>query len=98
MLGGTMSNLNETAEQKRLNEAREAEGPVEEMGSLPVRTPMGNGTRGLQRQWRCVELLQPRSSTFTRLPLGRGWLGRFFRREAAALLCARPMERARSHY
>jgi hypothetical protein len=89
-----MRNLNETAEQKRLNEAG-AEGPVEEVGSLSIGAPMGDGTRGLQRQWRRMELLQPRSGAFARLPLGRGRLGRLLRREAAAVLRARPMERAR---
>jgi hypothetical protein len=43
-----MSNLNETAEQKRLNEAREQKVPWKKWGSLPVRAPVGNGTGGSQ--------------------------------------------------
>ena len=33
--------------------------PVEEMGTLLERAPVGHGARGLQRKWRRLELLQP---------------------------------------
>ena len=61
-----------------------------------------------ERQWgtvredysderRCLELLQPRSGPLARLSLGRGRPGRLLRRQAAALLRARPLEREGSH-
>jgi hypothetical protein len=57
-----MTNLNETAEQKRLNEARDQKVPWRKWGPLPVRAAVGNGTGGLQRQWRhpaqCQSTLQ----------------------------------------
>ena len=40
----------ETKEQKRLNDAREKQYSLEEMGTLSQRTAMGNGPRGLQRR------------------------------------------------
>ena len=49
----------DVTEQKRLNEAREAQHPVEEMGTLPQRAAVGHGPRGLQRKRRRLELLHP---------------------------------------
>ena len=46
---------------------------------------MGNGSGGLQRQRRRLELLHPRSGPFAGLSLGRGWSGGHLRRQAAAL-------------
>ena len=68
-------------------------GAVAAMGTIPQRAPMGHGPRGLQRERRRLELLHPRSGTIARLSLGRGWPRRFQRRQAAAVLFARPVER-----
>ena len=46
----TRSRPTDTAEQRRLNEAREAENPVEALGSVPVRAAVGHRPRGLQRR------------------------------------------------
>ena len=42
------------------------------MGPVSQRTSVGDSAGGLQRQWRCVELLHPRSRPFPGVPLGRG--------------------------
>ena len=82
-----------TAEHVRLEEARRAEGSLEEVGTVPQRAAVGNRPRGLQRGRRRLELLQPRSGPLARLSLGRGRPGRHLRRPAAALLRAGPVER-----
>ena len=65
------------------------------MGPVPERAPVGHGARGLQRERRRVVLLQPRSVSVTRVPLGRGWARWHQRREAAPVPRARAVERAR---
>ena len=82
-----------TAEHVRLDEARERDGSLEEVGAVPQRTAVGHGPRGLQRRRRRLELLHPRPGPLARLPLGRGRPGRHLRRPAAALLRAGPVER-----
>ena len=46
-------------EQRRLEEAKQLECPLEEMGALSQRTPVGHGARGLQRRRRRLGLLSP---------------------------------------
>ncbi len=67
--------------------------PVEEVGALSERAPVGHGPRGLQRQRRRLELLHARPVAVTRLPVGRRRHGRHFRRQAASLLRHRAVER-----
>ena len=55
----TMQNIIDVAEQKRLNDAREARHPLEEMGTLPQRAAVGHGPRGLQRGRQRLGLLHP---------------------------------------
>ena len=81
------------AESQRLQEARAPRDPVEEMGTLPQRTAVGHGARGLQRQRQRLGLLQPRPRALARLPLGRRRTGWHLRRAAAALLRSRALER-----
>ena len=69
--------------------------PVEEMGTLPQRAAVGHGPRGLQRRRQRLGLLLPRPVPLARLPLGRGRPRRHLRRQAAAVLCAGAVERAR---
>ena len=66
---------------------------MEEVGALPQRAPVGHGARGLQRQRRRLELLQPRPGALARLPLGRGRPGRHQRRPPGAVLRAGAVER-----
>ena len=63
------------------------------VGPVPLRAPVGHGARGLQRGRRRLELLHPRPGPLARLPLGRGRPGRHLRRQAAALLRPRALER-----
>ena len=70
-------------------------GPVEEMGTVPQREAVGHGPRGLQRGRQRLELLHPRPGTFARLPVGRGRARRIVRRQAAVVLRAGVVERAR---
>ncbi len=44
-----MAAVVDVVEQKRLNEAREATNPLEEVGTLLERAAVGYGPRGLQR-------------------------------------------------
>ncbi len=57
----------ETAEQKRLNEAREAGIPWKKWGPYLSERQWGT-VRG-----QCVGLLQPRPVPLPRIPLGRRW-------------------------
>src|SRR5262249_33680203 len=70
---------------------------VEEVGTIPLGPPVGNGARGLQRQRRRLELLHSRSRPFPRVPVGRGRPLWDLRRQAAALLRSRPLERSGPH-
>ena len=70
-----------------------AKNSLEEMGTLPQRTPVGHRARGLQRERRRLGLFHPRPRPLARLPLGRGRPGRHFRRQAAPLLRAGAVER-----
>ena len=88
-----MTTGNVNAERQRQDEAREQRRPVDEMGPVPLGTPVGHGPRGLQRQRRRVELPAARSRALACLPLGRGRAGRDLRRPAAAVLRARALER-----
>ena len=92
-----MSNLNETAEQKRLNVAREQKVPWKKWGPYLSERRWGTVREDYSDNgdaWSYFSHDQARSRAYH---WGRGWLGRFFRREAAALLCTSPVERARSH-
>ena len=84
-----------STEQKRLNDAREAQDPVEEVGAVPERAAVGHGPRGLQRRRQRLGLLHPRPGALARLPVGRGRARRHLRRQAAAVLRAGAVERAR---
>ena len=84
----------DVTEQKRLNEAREAN-PLEEVGTVPQRAAVGHGPRGLQRRRQRVGLLLARPVALAGLPLGRRRARRHLRRQAAAVLRARAVERAR---
>ena len=55
---------------------------------------MGHGPRGLQRRRQRLGLFHPRPGSLARLPVGRGRARRHLRRQAAAVLCARVVERA----
>ncbi len=69
---------------------------VEGLGSVPVRAPVGNRSRGLQRGRGRVELLPPRPGSLARLPVGRGRHRRGLRRASKAVPGACPVERRRS--
>ena len=88
-----MEPLIDVTEQKRLNEAREARHPLEEVGAVPQRAAVGHRPRGLQPRRQRVGLLHPRPGAVARLPLGRGRPGRHLRRQAAAVLRAGAVER-----
>ena len=68
---------------------------MEEVGTLPERAPVGHGPRGLQPRRQRLGLLLPRPVALARLPLGRGRPRRHLRRQAAPVLRARAVERAR---
>ena len=87
--------ITDVTEQKRLNEAREDRHPLEEMGAVPQRAPVGHRPRGLQRRRQRLELLLARPGALAGLPVGRGRAGRHLRRQAAAVLRPRAVERAR---
>ena len=70
--------------------------PLEEMGPLPERAAVGHGPRGLQRRRQRLGLLHPRPGALASLPVGRGRARRPLRRQAAAVLRAGVVERARS--
>src|SRR5579875_3915228 len=57
---------------------------------------MGNGSRGLQREWRCMELFPVRARALTRVSLGRRWNRRIQRPASEDLFCAGAVEWARS--
>ncbi len=67
--------------------------PVEEVGAVPERAAVGHRPRGLQPRRERVGLLLARPVPLEGLPLGRGRPRRDQRRQAAALLRARPLER-----
>ena len=52
--------LVDVTEQKRLNDAREARIPWKKWGPYLSERQWGTGTRGLQREWRRLELFHPR--------------------------------------
>ena len=83
----------ETAERSRLQEARDQGNPLEALGAISQRTPVGNRPGGLQREWRRLELLHPRPGPLARLSLGRGRHRRHQRRESAPVLCPGSVER-----
>ena len=87
--------ITDVTEQKRLNDAREAGIPWKKWGPVPQRAAVGHGPRGLQRRRQRVGLLHPRPGALAGLPLGRGRAGRHLRRQAAPVLRARAVERAR---
>src|SRR5271166_6569168 len=71
--------------------------PLEAVGALSQRAPVGNRQGGLQRERRRLGLLFPRSGALARLSLGRGW-GRWLqRRKATFMLCSRSVEPQGSH-
>src|SRR4051794_39266400 len=63
------------------------------MGTVPVRAPMGNRPRRLQRGRRRLEPLQPRPGAPARVSLGGGRLRGNRRRQAAPLLRAGALDR-----
>ena len=65
------------------------------MGTVPERAAVGHGPRGLQRRRQRLELLHPRPGALPRLQVGRGRARRNLRRQAAAVLRAGAVERAR---
>ena len=81
-------------EADRLDEAR-AGVPWKRWGPVPQRAAVGHGARGLQRQRRRVELLQPRPGAVARLQVGRGRHRRLLRRPPAPVLRDRAVERRR---
>ncbi len=68
---------------------------LEGVGPVPVRAPVGDGPRGLQRERRRLELPDARPGALARLPLGRGRHRRRLRRAPAAVPGAGAMERRR---
>jgi len=60
----------DVVEQKRLNDAREAESRGKN-GAVPEREAVGYSSRGLQRGRQRLGLFHPRSGTLTGLPVGR---------------------------
>src|SRR4051812_36757474 len=62
------------------------------MGPVSQRKAMGDGARGLQREWRRVGLFSTRTCTQPGLSLGRGWTRGSLRRSTAAVSVARPVE------
>ena len=65
------------------------------LGSVPQRTPVGDGPRGLQRRRRRLVVLLARPVPVAGLPLGRGRPRRAVRRAPAAVPRPGPVERAR---
>ena len=68
---------------------------VEGVGPVPLRAPVGDGPRGLQRRRRRLELPHARPGALARVPLGRGRHRRHLRRAPAAVPGARAVERRR---
>ena len=64
-----------TAEEISLEESRERSA-LEALGPLPQRTPVGHGSRRLQRARHSVGLFPARSRALSRVPLGRRRPGR----------------------
>src|SRR5690349_5733033 len=69
---------------------------MEKMGTVSQRTAMGNGARGLQPGRQRLELLLARSFAIARVSVGRRRHRWIQRRQAAFVLRARVLERARS--
>src|SRR4029453_19686627 len=69
---------------------------LEALRTLSERARLGHGPRGLQPAWDGLGILPARSCTLARLPLERGGPRRDLRSPPEDLLCARPLERARS--
>ncbi len=63
------------------------------LGPVPLRSRVGNGARGLQRERRRVGLPASRSRALEGVPLGRGRHRRVLRSLPAPLLLARALER-----
>ncbi len=56
---------------KTATSQRRARSPLESLGPFSFRAPVGNGSRGLQRERRRLELFSARSCAVAGLPLGR---------------------------
>ena len=69
---------------------------LEALGAIRQRAGLGHRARRLQRQWRLVELLSPRSRPQPRLSLERRRHRRLLRRQAAYLPGGCAVERKRS--
>ena len=74
---------------------RRARGPLEALGPVPFRAPVGHGSRGLQRERRRLGLFPARPRPFARLSLGRRRHRRHLRPPSAHLFRDRVMERKR---
>ena len=61
-----------TAEQRRLEESRDRDSPLEALGPVPERARLGHGARGLQRRRHRLGVLPARPRALARLPLERG--------------------------
>src|SRR5580700_3000626 len=70
---------------------------LEPLGSLSFRACLGNGARGLQRRWRCVELPSSRSRPFACVSLERGRHSWHLRPAPISLFCCGSLERTRSY-
>src|ERR1700747_3594901 len=68
LYGDSNDNRTATAAGKRRSRSS-----LETLGAIPLRAPVGNGPRGLQRRRRRVGLFSARSCAFTRLPVGGRW-------------------------
>src|SRR5207247_1360992 len=69
--------------------------PLEALGTLPRRAPVGHGARRLQPPRPGLALLPPRPRALARLPVGRGRARWDHRQPRPALLRPGPLERSR---
>src|SRR3974377_1379351 len=72
-------------------------GPLETLGTVSVRTAVGDGARRLQSRWCGMGLFPARSCALPRLSVGRGWYRRDFGPASTDLLRAGHVEWTRSH-
>src|SRR4029077_5784612 len=67
-----------------------------QVGSVSRGPRLGNGARGLQREWRCLVLPAPRAGSLQGVSMGRGRHRRLLRSLSDLLLVHGLLERARS--